>query len=88
MTIPKCKKHKQPMVLVLVTTGGCQGHFGEGDRCYCDNQDVHAEFHCITDPYNTNCLPNRWCTERVKIVEGLTDLNSIERWISARINKP
>jgi len=81
MKIDTCPKHKMKMVLELVQTGGCHGHFGEDDRCYCDSPDVHAELRC-TGPKVEGGF--KGCSHRVKIVPGLTDVHSIERWIRER----
>jgi hypothetical protein len=80
MKIDTCPKHKIKLRLELIQTGGCQGHFGEDDRCYCDSPDVHAELYCPG-------VNVKFCGYRVKTVPGLTDIRAIERWIIATIAK-
>ena len=78
MRVTTCPKHKTKMRLILVTTGGCHGHFGEDDNCYCDALDVHAELFCPG-------TPGKPCRQQLAVVPGLTDLQAIERWIRERL---
>lgn len=76
-----CPVHKTPLQVELVLTGGCCGHSREGDYCYCDFPDVHAKLYC-----GFVSKRGKSCKYTQKIIPGLTNQSSIERWIQERIN--
>ena len=61
VTCPRCKTQ---MEAVVCFTGGCSGHFGEDDRCYCDNAEIHIEFQC------PNHRPHLWDEKRKTFVKN------------------
>ena len=87
----ECPLCKSKMVAETVLTGGCGGHWGEDDRCYCDNADVHIEFRCPNDQSQTLEQkgkkwryvknPNYCKQPRLKVGE-LSDYGSIGRWLT------
>lgn len=74
-----CQHCKGPMELGIEITGGCRGHFSEGDYCYCDEKDFHIY---------TLCTKAR-CKLRYKRIKipGLMDQYSVLRWIKERMDK-
>ena len=93
MTCPLCKTKMEAEVKL---TGGCSGHFGEDDRCYCDSADVHLEFSCpnhVRDNWVRNENPNarsagKWvrnkhfCKQENLKVGELSDQNAMARWFT------
>jgi hypothetical protein len=73
-------------------TGGCSGHFGGDDRCYCDSPDVHVEFRCPNDTMeiwvqhgrsNGRYQKNKnFCKQKPLKVGELSDQYSIARWFT------
>jgi len=83
-----CPKHETPLEVTLVLTGGCEGHWGEDDRCYCDSKDAHIELQCRYAKETIRKNHTTWsnfCTYRETVVPGLTDEASIARWIQERL---
>ncbi len=83
MDCPKCN---HVMKLELKLTGGCNGHNGPEDRCYCDSADVHVEYSCINNI--EHLWEGKWwrknpsyCKQLPLLVGELSCNDSIERWL-------
>jgi len=76
-------------------TGGCHGHWGEDDRCYCDSPDVHVEFDCpnaIEGNYDyvgegkkrkLQFIKNKnRCKQPTLKIGALSDQYSLARWFT------
>lgn len=74
MNCPKCNSK---LVIEIEITGGCYAH-QEGEYCYCDDVDIHAELVCINRVNNNK----KYCGFRKTPVAGLADQYSISRWLS------
>ena len=77
----------------VALTGGCGGHYGEDDRCYCDSADVHIEFSCpnaVDGSYQKVGPKNRLtfvknknrCKQNTLKVGELSDQYSMARWFT------
>ena len=72
-------------------TGGCGGHFGEDDRCYCDSADVNVKFYCPKAEHwervgewpnvKTRRVKNP-CKQQPLSIGELSDQFSIARWFT------
>jgi len=75
------------MEAVTELTGGCGGHFGEDDRCYCDSPDVHIEFRCPNHQVNIvvgNKMKKnpKFCKQPNLSVGEISDQYSLARWFT------
>ena len=89
MLCPLCKTK---MVATVALTGGCGGHYGEDDRCYCDSADVHVEFSCpkAIEGEHKEVRKGKWewvrnknrCKQPTLKIGGLSDQYSMGRWFT------
>ncbi len=89
MLCPLCQAE---MTANVEVTGGCHGHFGEDDRCYCDSPDVHVEFSCPKSSpgeYKRVGKKMEWvknknaCKQPTLKIGALSDQYSMARWFTA-----
>jgi hypothetical protein len=89
----ECPLCKAKMEAEVVLTGGCGGHFGEDDRCYCDSADVHIEFRCSNSKPGNYVEKGKkmkltWvknpnpCKQKPLQVSELSDQYSLGRWFT------
>jgi hypothetical protein len=89
MNCPICS---QPLSIELKMIGGCCGHFGEDDRCYCDSPDIRFEYYCHTyTEYGKKITNRKYCMGHNKlktcVVPGLTDKDAVERFIKEKMKE-
>ena len=91
MQCPLCKMKMEAKAML---TGGCGGHYGEDDRCYCDSADVHIEFQCPNNVLQSWVADEKskrggrveknknYCKQPNLKVGELSDQDSLSRWFT------
>jgi hypothetical protein len=77
-----CSGCQTPLKLEVELIGGCGGHWGEDDRCYCDSPDVRVMAYCPNWTKSHSYLSKKYQNvNHVEpfIVAGMTDRFSLER---------
>ena len=77
----KCPKCGTPMKIELELIGGCHGHFGEDDRCYCDSPDARAMYVCQKTAEFTR-RGRALCRQGDVPIHKLSDQYAIARWLT------
>jgi hypothetical protein len=82
MNCPICEGR---MSIELELIGGCEGHYGEDSRCYCDSPDVRCRFIC-NNQYKRNGK-TFYCKQEPMPIYELGDKGAIQRWLNAHFRK-